>query len=125
MKNYLVSADKKTPEIIFIANGDLRITGNSRPEDGKNFYKPAFEWIEEFKEFEPTKITLTLDLDYINSVSVRILLTLLQTLHGILEDKKAFRVIWMYDNNDLDMLDQGKILEKSLHHPFEFFEKPV
>jgi hypothetical protein len=125
MKNFVISAEKKTPEIVFKANGELRISGNSRPEDGKNFYKAAFDWIEDFKEFGPAKITLTLDLDYINSVSVRILLTMLQTLKQIVEDKKAFKVIWKYDNNDLDMLDQGKILEKSLQHTFEFIEKPV
>ena len=125
MKNYVVTAERKTPEITFKANGELKITGNSRPEDGKNFYKGAFDWIEEFKEFSPSAITLTLDLDYINSVSVRILLTMLQTLHGILDDKKAFKVIWKYDQNDIDMLDQGKILEKSLAHPFAFVEKPV
>lgn len=125
MKNFIISAEKKTPEIVFKANGELRISGNSRPEDGKNFYKAAFDWIEDFKEFGPEKITLTLDLDYINSVSVRILLTMLQTLKQIVDDKKAFKVIWKYDNNDLDMLDQGKILEKSLQHTFEFIEKPV
>lgn len=125
MKNFVISAERKTPEIVFKANGELRITGNSRPEDGKHFYKAAFDWIEDFKEFSPTAINLTLDLDYINSVSVRILLTMLQQLHGILDDKKAFKVIWKYDQNDLDMLDQGKILEKSLQHPFVFIEKPV
>lgn len=123
MKNFTVSAERKTPEILFKANGDLRISGNSRPEDGKQFYKPAFDWIEDFKEFNPDTIKLTLDLDYINSVSVRILLTMLQTLHGILKDKSKFTVVWKYDQNDSDMLDQGKILEKSLNHPFEFFEK--
>ncbi len=125
MKNYVVSAERKTPEIMFRANGELKITGNSRPEDGKNFYKGAFDWIEDFKEFSPSTITFTLDLDYINSVSVRILLTMLQTLHSILDDKSKFKVIWKYDQNDLDMLDQGKILEKSLQHPFVFIEKPA
>ena len=123
MKNFIISAEKKTPEIVFKANGELRISGNSRPEDGKNFYKAAFDWIEDFKEFGPTSITLTLDLDYINSVSVRLLLTMLQTLKQILSVPSKFKIIWMYDNNDLDMLDQGKILEKSLKHPFEFIEK--
>lgn len=125
MKNYVIAAGRKTPEIVFKANGELKITGNSRPEDGKNFYKPAFDWIEDFKEFGPSTINLTLDLDYINSVSVRLLLTMLQALNSILEDKNAFKVIWKYDQNDLDMLDQGKILEKSLQHPFEFVEKPA
>jgi hypothetical protein len=125
MKNYTVAPERKTPEIVFKANGELKITGNSRPEDGKNFYKGAFEWIEDFKEFSPSTITLTLDLDYINSVSVRILLTMLQTLHGIFDDKKKFKVIWKYDQNDIDMLDQGKILEKSLSHSFVFVEKPA
>lgn len=125
MKNYVISAERKTPEIVFKANGELKISGNSRPEDGKNFYKGAFDWIEDFKEFNPSSITLTLDLDYINSVSVRIILVMLETLHSILDDKTKFKVIWKYDQNDLDMLDQGKILEKSLQHPFVFTEKPI
>ena len=125
MKNLAISAERKTPEILFKANGELKISGNSRPEDGKQFYKPVFEWIEDFKEFSPSSITLTLDLDYINSVSVRILLTMLQTLHAVLDDKNKFKVIWKYDANDIDMLDQGKILEKSLQHPFTFTEKPA
>ena len=125
MKNFVIAAEKKTPEIIFKANGDLSISGNSRPEDGKGFYKPLFDWVEDFKEFGPQKITLTLDLDYLNSISVRIILSLLQTLYQIIDDKKEFKVVWKYDNNDLDMLDQGKILEKSLQHPFEFVEKPA
>jgi hypothetical protein len=125
MKNYLVNAEKKTPEIIFITTGEFMITGNSRPEDAKHFYKPVFEWVEEFKKTNPERISLALDLDYINSVSIRLILNLLETLRDCVSDKNEFKIIWKYDSNDLDMLDQGKILEKTLGHPFEFFEKPA
>ncbi len=125
MKNYLVNAEKKTPEIALLTTGELMIIGNSRPEDAKHFYKPVFDWIEEFRKIEPPKVNLTLDLDYINSVSIRIILNILETLKGIVKDKKDFKVIWKYDANDSDMMDQGKILEKTLDHTFEFIEKPA
>ena len=125
MNNYLVNAEKKTPEIALLTSGELMITGNSRPEDAKHFYTPVFNWIEEFRKTNPPKINLTLDLDYINSVSIRIILNILETLKGVVKDKNQFAVIWKYDSNDYDMLDQGKILEKTLDHPFEFFEKPA
>ena len=125
MKNYLVNAEKKTPEIALLATGEMMITGNSRPEDAKHFYKPVFDWIEEFRKLNPPKINLTLDLDYINSVSIRIILNLLETLKGVVKDKNDFKVIWKYDANDTDMMDQGKILEKTLDHTFEFIEKPA
>jgi hypothetical protein len=48
---------------------------------------------------------------------------MLQTLKGVVKDKDQLTVIWKYDQNDLDMLDQGKILEKSLQHSFKFEEK--
>ncbi len=125
MKNYLVNAEKKTPEVVLLTSGELMITGNSRPEDAKHFYTPVFNWIEEFRKTDPAKINLTLDLDYINSVSIRIILNILETLKGVVKDKKQFKVIWKYDANDSDMMDQGKILEKTLGHSFEFVEKPV
>jgi hypothetical protein len=125
MKNYLVYAEKKTPEVILITNGELLITGCSLPENAVQFYAPVFEWLQEYKKLKPEKVNLTLDLEYMNSASVKLILDILKVLKEMIHVKKNFRVIWKYDKDDLDMLDQGKILEKNLKHKFEFVEKPL
>jgi hypothetical protein len=125
MKNYLVYAEKKTPEVILITSGELLITGCSLPENAIQFYAPVFAWLEDYKKLNPTKVNLTLDLDYMNSASVKLMLDILKVLKDMIPDKKNFRVVWKYDKEDTDMLDQGKILEKNLKHKFEFVEKAL
>jgi hypothetical protein len=125
MKNYLVYAEKKTPEVILITNGELLITGCSLPENAVQFYAPVFAWLEDYKKLNPAKVNLTLDLEYMNSASVKLMLDILKTIKEMIPEKKNFRVVWKYEKEDLDMLDQGKILEKNLKHKFEFVEKAM
>jgi hypothetical protein len=123
MKNYLVNADKKTPEIAFLSTGDFMITGSSRPEDARQFYKPINDWVEEFGKTKPQRVTFTLDLDYINSASTRMILDILKHLKSFLSDPKNFKVVWIHEKNDFDAIDQGRVFEKSLGHTFDFIEK--
>jgi hypothetical protein len=124
MKNYLVYAEKKTPEVILITNGEMLITGCSLPENAVEFYAPVFKWLEEFRTIDPPKANITLDFEYMNSASVKLVLEFLKKVKEI-SGKKSFNVIWKYDKEDTDMLDQGKILEKNIKHKFEFIEKAV
>jgi len=123
MKNLVLHAEKKTPEIILLSNGELVIEGSSLPEDARKFYVPVFQWIEEFKASHPEKANITLDLEYINSTSVRIFLDILRALKEAVSKPENFTVNWKYEKEDVDMHEQGQILEKSLGHTFIFSEK--
>jgi len=123
MKNLLIDSTKKTPEIIFRTSGDLMITGNSLPANINKFYQPLLDWLEEFKNISPPKITITFDLEHVNTSSTRILLQILRVVSRIAIEKTKFTVIWMYELEDKDMLEQGEALQEIIKHQFEFIEK--
>ncbi|MDP1802927.1 MAG: DUF1987 domain-containing protein [Bacteroidota bacterium] len=124
MKNLVIPATKKTPEIIFLASGELlMITGSSFPENVNKFYQPIVDWLEELKKSKPAKINITFDLENVNTSSTRIFLQILRSISEINKDKKSLRIVWKYENEDKDMLEQGETLEKILKRPFEFIEK--
>ena len=124
MKNLVIPSTKKTPEIIFLATGELlMISGSSFPENINKFYQPILEWLEALKEKNPAKINMTFDLENVNTSSTRIFLQILRSVSAIIKDKKNLRIVWKYENEDQDMLEQGQTLENILKRPFEFIEK--
>ncbi len=123
MDNLLIIPTQSTPELIFISDGILMIKGNSHPVDVTAFYKPVFDWLEQFKTSTPEKVTLTFELEYIDTPSTRIILSISRLVSELANDKVKVKIIWKYDFEDDDMLDQGKIFETKLGFPFEFIEK--
>lgn len=122
MKNLVVASTKKTPEIIFKASGELMITGSSLPVNIKDFYQPIIDWLEELKLTNPLTISLTFNLEHINTSSTRIFLQILRLINSINAGKLNFRVIWRYDKGDEDMLEQGKGFQEIINRKFEFIE---
>lgn len=124
MKNLVIPATKKTPEIIFLASGELlMISGSSFPENVNKFYQPILEWLEELKKTKPAKLNITFDLENVNTSSTRIFLQIIRAIAEIVKDKKSLRIVWKYEREDVDMLEQGETLEKILNRTFEFIEK--
>ena len=123
MKNMVIASTKKTPEIIFKTNGDLMISGNSLPTNSDSFYQPIMAWIEEFVATSPKNISIVFDLEHVNTSSTRIILQILRTLNGFKKGKGNLTIVWNYDKEDKDMLEQGETLQQILDRPFEFIEK--
>jgi hypothetical protein len=123
MKNLVIASTKKTPEIIFKASGELMITGSSLPANFAGFYQPILEWLEEFKESSPKKISISFELEHVNTSSTRIILQILRLLNGVNKGKNNLTVIWKYDHDDSDMLEQGEALQEILDRKFEFVIK--
>ncbi len=123
MNNFLAIATKRTPEIIFISTGILIIKGSSKPEDATKFYQPAFVWLEKFKQNITTEVSLTLDLDYMNTTSSRVFLDMIKFVKALASKKVKVKIAWKYEHDDHDMLEQGKMYETLVEFPFEFVEK--
>src|ERR1043165_9388201 len=100
MKNYIVLADLKSPEVIFLNNGVFMISGSSRPENTVNFFRPLEAWINEFKNTYPKQINFTVDLDYINSSSVKFLITIMKQMKVIANNQIPFTINWVYEADD-------------------------
>lgn len=123
MKDLLISKTKRTPEILFKTNGELSISGSSMAEDVAKFYKPVLEWLNEFNSFAPEKISLKIDMDYLSTASTRIALEILRTINDL--KRSDVNIIWAYEAEDSDMLEQGELFQTSIKRKFEFLEKKI
>ena len=104
MKNLEIEATKYTPKIDFNAqNKIINIIGKSYPENTFEFYKPIIKWIEEyFKNIQNEKTVINLDLEYLNSSSLKAYFDLLDILEIAVADGKDIEVNWIYDeDNDI------------------------
>ena len=101
----------------------ITISGESRPENVRAFYFNVFTWIDTYeKSFfylaslskNEKVITLNLKLDYFNSSSLKIFMEIIAKLQTISKeiDHMNLTINWFYDEDDEDMLDSGKEVEK-------------
>jgi len=106
-KKLLIEETKKTPLI----KGDLEegfvlIQGKSIPEDAKDFYLPLFNWMVDLVETSAPSIKIQVDLEYFNTSTSSILLNLFRLIEKISHKKKT-EIIWIYEEDDIDMEEVG------------------
>jgi hypothetical protein len=110
MKTIDLNATHTTPSVRFGEDGRLLIKGRSIPSDVMKFYKPLIEW---GGSLQVKKLTIDINLEYVNSASSKKLLYLLKILDANASIKKL-TVNWYYERDDEDALENGKVLEKLL-----------
>ncbi|MBN1180923.1 MAG: DUF1987 domain-containing protein [Bacteroidales bacterium] len=110
MKNLLIEATKKTPEVIFNTDGQMSLKGRSLPENADQFFSPLISWVE---SLDVKNVKLDISLDYFNSSSSRKLMDMFKYLdanHSI----DSIQINWYYEEGDEDSLETAQIFEESL-----------
>lgn len=105
MKNLRIEATRYTPKIDFDPfNGILSITGKSYPENTFEYYKTIISWVKEYLKLIKTdrEIIVNLDLEYLNSGSLKVYFDLLDLLESAHDNGKNIKINWIYDEeNDI------------------------
>ena len=121
MKDLLLPPDPhgKTPLIDFKANGELTLEGRSILENVFEHYQPALDWINGLNETCPKEIKLTVKLEYFNTRSSKMILSILRGLESIhLRGKSKISVTWLYGEDDRDMFEAGNDYQSVVKLPF-------
>ena len=127
MNSLIIGATKVTPEINFdIENSTLSLLKVSKPEDAISFYKPLFDFIDQFrtkkiKTKEVDKITIDFKFEYFNTASSKVIYELLERFIMIKDEGVEICVNWFYHPDDEDMLEDGEVISEALELPFNFF----
>lgn len=122
MENLYIKATQQTPEINFQTNGNLFIKGVSTPDLVKKHYQPMFDWLLEFKNNLPNEISLTLEIDYLNTSSSIIFVDLFVMINSFKSENRIVNMIWRYEEGDEDMVELGEHLKVSSKSNFNFIE---
>ena len=110
MNNLIVESTINTPTIKFGTDGRLLMEGRSLPENVAKFYQPLLEWVA---MLTAEVVKMDINLEYINSASAKKILELLKVLDAN-NNIKEFIVIWHYEKDDEDVLENGQIFEELL-----------
>lgn len=127
MNNLLIEKTQSTPSIHFdVLSNELKISGESFPENTAKFYFPVLEWLKEYIEQldSTTEVTIEFNIIYFNSSTSKIFMTIFDMLEGAVENGKKVCVNWRCDvknetafecgeefKEDLDMLPFNLIIE--------------
>lgn len=120
MEELKFAPTKNTPEIILNPEGIIRIRGRSIHENAADFFAPVEDWIAEYI-LSPANVTsVDMSLDYFNSASAKILISLLQKITYVTLRHKKFVINWYYEEGDEDILERGEYFASILDVPVNF-----
>jgi hypothetical protein len=110
-----------TPKVDFLSEeGLLHFEGRSIPENPNDFYKPLFQWVQEYFK-QPQKLTsIVIKLEYINSGSSK---SLLEFFRFVKEQHVAGHkclIKWYSEEDDESVQELGEHYQFTLKIPFEF-----
>lgn len=113
--------EDSTPKVILDKRDNkLEISGVSLPEDVITFYKPVFNWIENYIK-DPNSITdFDVRLTYFNTASSKVILDLLSKFEELTAKDLQVSINWYYPEMDEDLLATGKEFKSLLKIPFNF-----
>ena len=121
MKNLYIKAQKSSPEVSFNFNEhELFISGQSYPENSREFFAPVLEWLREYvKVIDNSVYTIfNFKLIYINTSSSKYVMTILDILEAAYATGKPITVNWFYNPQNDVAQESGEDFKEDLDLPF-------
>lgn len=105
MNNISLPPSACTPEVVFdFSHHQLRLTGESYPENAAAFYRPLISSTESFidslRSRPDARVAVHVALSYFNSSSTKMLFSLFDVLNSGAEAGIAVALHWYYDRED-------------------------
>ncbi|HVN59395.1 MAG TPA: DUF1987 domain-containing protein [Bacteroidales bacterium] len=122
MQPVRIQPTKNSPEIILDPAGYIKIRGRSIHENVAEFFEPVDKWISSYI-IQPADLTcVDVNLEYFNSASAKIFITLFQKITMVSLKHKKFRFNWYYEEGDEDILERGEYFATVLDVPINFIK---
>ncbi len=121
--NLYIKATYDKPEVVMNAGErQFLIQGKSIPENAAEFYKPVFEWLENYTKNPNTMTIFKFKFEYINTHSAQQIMKMFYQIKKLKEVSKT-AIMWYYLKNDNDMFELGKRLKDLANMNVEFIER--
>ncbi|MCG8573488.1 MAG: DUF1987 domain-containing protein [Flavobacteriales bacterium] len=124
-KTLHLESTTKSPEVYCNSeNGEVMIKGVSILEDAVSFFTPLKEWIQSYAQFPKNNVNFTLDMEYYNTSTSRVLLDLFRIFLPK-EGDHGCKIVWFYDEDDWEMREAGEEYKLILGDTFILQSKAV
>lgn len=134
MEKLIIESTLNTPSVIFDPEKNhFEFSGESRPENVRNFYIPLLEWLENYtaemaagKTEDKNRVReFHFNFEYFNSTSAKYILDLFKTLSNLHAEGINTGIFWHYEEDDEDMLEVGKEMSRMSKLTFEYIKSDV
>lgn len=125
MENLEIAGTIKTPTITMNGeNGSMLLEGRSNPENARSLFQPVIDWLEEYVKHPAQRTDLKINLELFNTSSSKYLLEVLRKVRFLADNNYETSVTWMYEEDDLEMLDTAEAYEMMTGLRFEKVSYP-
>ncbi len=125
MENLEIAGTTKTPTILMNGeNGSMLLQGRSNPENARIVFQPIIDWLEEYVKHPAQRTDLRINLELFNTSSSKYLLEILRKIRYLADNDYEIHVTWMYEEDDLEMLDTAEAYEMMAGLSFEKISYP-
>jgi hypothetical protein len=121
MESFAAFATEITPKVeLDKEKGIFLIEGKSLPEDVKVFYSPIIEWFDRYIQEPNPETIITLDFEYFNTASSKMILIILSKIREIQKHGNRVSVMWKYPQYDVELEEAGEEFSEILNIPCTF-----
>lgn len=126
MEKLIIESTMNSPRVeLDHEKKQFEFSGESRPENVRNFYLPVLDWLEEYsaelsKSGNKEPLIFNFNLEYFNSTSAKYILDIFKSLYGIHEDGNEVLIRWHFEEDDEDMYEVGMEMSRMSKLPFEY-----
>ncbi len=118
MEHFYLEETSKTPEIrLNPDSGRFLIAGRSIPENSIEFYKPLFDWLDEYSKQPNQSTVMDVKLEYFNTSSSKCLVEVFRKLEDIHQGGSQISINWFYEADDEDMQESGEDFKEIINVP--------
>jgi hypothetical protein len=109
-----------SPEVMLNPKGFIRIDGRGIIGHNYETSELVLNWIHEYLKNPAELTTVIVALEYINSLSTVILVSILKEISQVVQFNKQYFVHWCYEEEDEDILERGEYISTTLNIPIDF-----
>ncbi len=125
MNSIFIKGTSQYPEITLDKSaGRFEFTGNSIPEDAKEFFSPIFEWLDEYIANPNQETVVCFKMSYYNTPSSKMFFHIFKKLESLKQKGFSVRVKWTFTEEDMDMRDAGHDFAENTGIPVELIAIP-
>ena len=119
MIDLFITASANSPFVHFRKTGEMEMSGKIILDQNAEFWSQLFSWIDDYKNVLSSKTTVNLQIDYLNTPSLKELNKFLILITSLKSENSELNIFWHYNESDIYMKEIGFELSKQSGFNFQ------
>jgi len=119
MTDLFITASANSPFVHFRKTGEMEMSGKIILDQNAEFWSQLFSWIDDYKNVLSSKTTFNLQIDYLNTSSLKELNKFLILITSLKSEDSELIIFWHYNESDIYMKEIGFELSKQSGFNFQ------